>query len=209
MKTIRIGDYVKVIKPEFVMRVGYPISFPMACAHVAQEYEHEIRVMLNKTKLYGPGEEYYEETDFGDLLSFRDIWPPDGRYRKPYEKIVAGLAGMYLESQGFGGKERKIYTAQYEDFKDKVYLVVDKKVVKTGKYFPPWSGQNYEGEWDGEPGGLDDCKTHVLLFLNSWHHTALNNHEPPYDTYLVIERCHVEITTGDGCVGQILPARRR
>lgn len=206
-QTIRIDDKVIITNPEFVTRVGYPISFIQACKIVQEKWDPLIGNMLGITGLYR------DEPDRmigGMKLSVHTPWPPDGRYKKPYEKIIAGLAGMLLEKEGFGGRERKIYTKTYEEFQGKIYQVVDKKVVKTGIYFPPWSEQSYEGEWDGGPGGLDKEETHVLLFLSHWISTKLDSHEPPYDTYLVIDRCNVKLAPKDiDYVEQILPAGRK
>jgi len=206
-QVIRIDNRVQITNPEFVARVGYPLSFIQACEIVKQKWDPLIGNMLGITGLY---KDEPDQIICGMTCSIKTPWPPDGRYRKPYEKIVAGLADMLLEKEGFGGKERKIYTKTYDEFQGKVYQVVDKKIVKTGFYFPPWSQQSYEGGWDGGPGGLDKEETHVLLFLSHWVSPKLENHEPPYDTYLVIDRCNVKLMPKNiDYIPEILPAGRK
>lgn len=192
-----MGDLVSVTNPEFVTRVGYPMSFQMAYDHIKKNHLADIENFIDTKilKLSTVRSDIY----FGDR---------DQKVDRNMHKVISSLAHVYVKANGFGGKERKIYTKTYSDLQGKVYQVVEKKVVKTGIYYPPWSGQNYEGEWDGEPGGLDKEQTHVLLYLNSWYHNRLEEHEYPYDTYLVIERCNVLLMPKDTeHVGQILPLR--
>jgi hypothetical protein len=169
----KTGDTVVIVNPEFIVRVGYPISFDDAYSHVEKNFEPAIRGLLAQTGVYAPIE---DTLHFGYQIHLN--WPPSGRYEKPYKKIVKALALMYLENEGFGGKERAIHTVFKPELQDKIFEVLSKKVVKTGTYYPPWSHQSYEGEWDGGPGGLDNCKTHTVLelqdytmywsFMNKW-----------------------------------------
>src|ERR1035437_6191904 len=48
-KIIRIGDKIKIINPEIITRVGYPMSFNDAIEDVEKIYRNEIIDFLNKT----------------------------------------------------------------------------------------------------------------------------------------------------------------
>ena len=61
----------------------------------------------------------------------------------------------------------KEFSTYYENYVGEVH---SKKVAKTGKRRPMRCGHTdrYDGpEYWEEPGGLDDCKTHVLLNVGS------------------------------------------
>ena len=183
---IKVGDIVQITNPFFVSRIGYPISFDMALEHVEKNFKPAIRAMLQQTGVYAQ-EEGSKLFEFALSLN----WPPRGRYEKPYKKICNALAVMYLENEGYGGEERSIYTKEEPTKQGKQFSVVGKKVVKTGTYYPPWSQQSYEGEWDGGPGGLDNCKTHVILELNDWSVVSLKFSHNIYEDGLWIERNNV------------------
>lgn len=46
----KIGDKVRVINPEFVVKVGYPVSFDDACLHVEKTFGHTTRNLLDQVK---------------------------------------------------------------------------------------------------------------------------------------------------------------
>lgn len=147
------GDKVIVTNPEFVVRVGYPLSYAMAYEHVKETQLVNVRRFLDETMFpVQPG-----ESIFGMCLT-RAKGP-----NKEERMILQGLAWAYLHKEQFGGPERTIHTESRPYYHGRVLTVGEKRVCKTGTYDAPYSHQDYFGEWDCYPGGLTNCKTHVLL----------------------------------------------
>lgn len=155
MTVYRVGDCVEVINPEFVVRVGYPMSFEAALAHVRKEFSDNVDRLIEDTvasKTPSPFKAF-------ELQTASD---------KSLQPIFFALAKIYLRSQGFGGKTRSIHTESRPVELGKIYRVISKRVCKTGTYDAPYACQDYMGEWDTYPGGLTDMKTHVILELSGW-----------------------------------------
>ncbi len=182
-KTIPIGAKVVITNPLRVIRVGYPMSIDDAISYVETTMSTDIK---NLFKSIG----YIKTINLGVELNFAKlatVWPPiDKVGRKTYNEIVKALAYEYLHQTGFGGKERTIHVKEYLDYQGKILTVADKKVVKTGTYYPP--GGDAE---DWYPGGLDNCKTHVLLKLWDWNFYCKSNNL--YDEAFWIESCNVKL----------------
>lgn len=83
-----------------------------------------------------------------------------------YDKVVKALAGLYLNNIGFGGIERTIHAITIPEHSNKLFEVYSKRIVKTGMYYPPEWYQDFEGNWEYNRGGLDNCKTHIVLDLS-------------------------------------------
>lgn len=179
-KIIRKGDFVKVVTSKFVKRVGYPLVW----TDLVEEVEKDPRTQAVWDFLIRPQPCDIEapkfiSADLGKLF-------PDYKVKSniPWD-FVAAIAKQRVREMGFGGKERQlIYKKtmttprntlfgqlwtpsddEVPDCTDRVYEVFGKKLAKTGKYFAPSSGTSgyYEPEDWYEPGGLEDCKTHILL----------------------------------------------
>lgn len=171
--TIRVGDTVKVVNPEFVVRVGYPLSF-----EAAKEW-----VRANCVK------------DFERLVAFdggvtelSDPW--SGREEG---RILSALAKLYQQHMGYGGRERSIYTVRRDEELGKTYVVTDHRTVKTGIYCPPRheiSHSYYGTEYEYYPGKLKDQKTHGLLCLG--YHMQDWYEDKDFTFGLWIERRNVE-----------------
>ena len=115
---IRVGDQVIVTKPEFVTRVGYPMSFANAIAWVGENRMKEINALL----AFGPREKAYFKRE-----------------------IIRATARAYLKYIGYGGKERTIHTRRLGEELGVIHTVSDKQTVKTGKYYPSaGTGEDYE-----------------------------------------------------------------
>lgn len=156
----KIDDVVVVTKPEFVKRVGYPLSFEEACERIELTKQAEIKKFLEETSLY--------ETEDSLGSGVIGCWPPSGKKCwQAYSRLVKAMASFLLEKENFGGKERAIHTFRDDRCLGLIASVINKRVVKTGLYYPPYSWRNHENEWDGHPGGLSNMKTHVLLELNA------------------------------------------
>jgi hypothetical protein len=156
-KVIRPGDTVKIINPVFVDRVGYPKSFEDACKEVAGLYVPAIEDFLDKV---------FPDNPINSKCLSMAIKP--WCEMKVGKKIIKALAYEYLARTGFGGNERKIHTYAIEGDIWQYQEVRETAVVKTGIRFAPSSYyDNWTGEWDCESGGLDQCKTHVLLDIGS------------------------------------------
>ena len=137
-KPIRTGRLVRIVRPLFVVRVGYPLDFNQECERIRKEREKSIL----------------------DFLHSQGIrW---GMYEVPraLDKIVKALTYEEMRQNGFGGNERKIYTEERPELKGKAFHVQGVRFVKTGVrsagYFDSHSGEY-------EPPFLSDEKTHRLL----------------------------------------------
>ena len=164
---IRVGDRIRVDNPQFFIRVGYAKCLDSESEVVHEQFAHDINDLLIKTGL--PMHSGLSE-----------------RYYRTLQRIEREIAYARLKQFGMGGDRREIYTREVPEFAGKEYKVQGIRFVKTGKYYSPSSGYSYDGEYDYEPGGLEDQKTHKLLELDSWFFP------PGMGTDLVtIEACHV------------------
>lgn len=183
-KIIRIGDTVKIINPEIVIRVGYPMSIEDAKKEIKELYHDEIVLFLDKT--------IYKQSDQRDSKYKTIFRITNYDELKIYNKIVSAMAYIHLQSKGFGGKEKKIHSEIRQDLLGITSKVRQIFIRKTGTYFPSSGGYNsYDGEYDYEPGGLANEKTHKILQLSHW----VNNEMVQMwseENYIKIEACNVE-----------------
>lgn len=141
-KTIfKIGDRVKILKPEVVVRVGYPLTTYDCLDEVREKYSEAI----------------------SDLMIKADMpWYNSDGY-KVVNGIERSLAYGLLMKKKFGGNERSLhksklyYSIVSDDGKDnKIGEIVSKRVVRTGFF---------------ENGKLTKQKSHVLIKVkhhNEW-----------------------------------------
>ena len=98
----------------------------------------------------------------------------DGGMMSPkLNKVINEITYLKMKSNRFGGRTRSIHTKSASDIKGRTFYVTGIKFVKTGEYFSPSGGYNYEGEFDYDPGGLTNEKTHKILefsygFQSNW-----------------------------------------
>lgn len=163
----RPGDFVVVVDPRPVLRVGYP-----------KDYKDYIR------------ETEAKRTDVRALLGL-----PDGqRARRLEDRVLKALAFARASVDGFGGKERTVHLREpVEKIRDKLVKIVAVRSVQTGNYYPPFSSRSYEGEYDYEPGGLSERVTRRLARVEAAGFTDLEfpvealrrptGGEPPADDY--------------------------
>lgn len=149
-----VGDVVRIVEPQVFIRVGYPLTKEHALDAATKEYDERIYAFMREVSDV-PAEFTVHETD-----------------PRLYHDLVNTLASYWLRLNGYGGKERKIYTEANEDLRGTGgWRVFGRRTVKTGTYS---SGGAYFGGYDTEP-----------------------NYEPPH---LANEKCHVLLTLerGDG-----------
>jgi hypothetical protein len=179
---IRIGDTVKIINPEIITRIGYPMSFNDACNEAEREHHEKILEFLGKV---------FPDTIISDGILKNSRISYNLHKLKAYDKIVRALGYEILGNKGFGGKEKKIYTEHRPNLLGITIDVLDISIRKTGIYYPASGGYDYWGEYDYEPGGLNKIKTHKILELNYWTDNEIkqNWHEC---RNVQIEVCNVE-----------------
>ncbi len=152
---IRIGDDVRIIIPECVERVGYPLTKKMIVESMTAEQKGMIEGMI--TKIF----------DIPTPQSlFLNNFTPD----RKSEKLYYSIASFVLQRKGWGGRERRLHKKLVDEaqFKNKVFQVIDKKVVKTGDHVSGHCYQDYFGEYDYDPAYLENEKTHVLYGIGGY-----------------------------------------
>lgn len=167
-KIIRRGDMVKIIKPEFFVRCGYPMDFKDAYEYVDRNHNDAIHRLINEIGDYKTG------------LSGKEFWFPTGVYRK----VVRAFAYDYMKARKFGGNERKIYTKPVPAAGGKVFRVLGVRSVRTGIYTPGSPTRGYDAvDDDFQPPFLREEKAHKILELN--YHTMVED-------FVSIEAANVE-----------------
>lgn len=136
--TIYVGDIIQIVTPEIVTRVGYEFSYDDACKEVKETHKEDIYELLRKVKVR--------------------------RWDKVEKEIIKSLAYDLIAKKMHSGNKRMIFTKRDDKLADVKVKVTNKQMARTGTYFPPTGGgTDYWGEYDYEPGGLTDMKTHVLF----------------------------------------------
>lgn len=134
---------MQIVTPEFFVRCGYPISFDCEKSNVTKQYSDDIVKLLEKMGI--------ERSIFND------------DYNIMLNKIISAIAYYLVHKKGFGGKNRAIFTEPRHELKDRIFLVRDIKLVRTGSYQRGgWSG--YESP-EFEPSYLCDQRVHRILDL--------------------------------------------
>lgn len=152
-KIIRVGDYVKIIKPDVFIRCGYPMDFKEQTKAILNNHLNDIRKFLKE--IFNIQDDY--------LLFEEDI----RSYSHCEEKIAKAIAYVQCKNARFGGKERKIYTEYIERFLEVEGVVDEIRFVKTGTYYAPSGGYSYNEDYDYDPGGLINEKTHKILTIQT------------------------------------------
>jgi hypothetical protein len=87
--------------------------------------------------------------------------------------LCAAVAAYRLEQQNYGGNIRSIVEKDGPFEVGQLVLVTGKRLVITGKRFPPRSYRAaYDGEYKYEPGGLDDEQTHCVYSVEAGFHKS-------------------------------------
>ena len=150
---LRVGDYVRIITPERFIRCGYPLSHGDEFVSVKQELEPHITDFL-KEKC---GINRYPETFSSD---------ENHQASRLIDKIISAIAYYRVKQKGFGGRTRQIFTESCPDLVGKEGNISKIFFVKTGEYYSPSGGYgSYSNEYDYDPGGLRNEKTHKILEL--------------------------------------------
>ena len=141
----RKDDYIRIKNPIIVERVGYPLNIQkVKDEHFSIEEKQKIEEFLRFFK-----------------VTSSDIF--EVKPEKTRLSIVHALAMNKIQQLRWGGNARSLHLITDESLRDKEVYVVEKKMVKTGIRFAPSGYYDYDGEYNFEPGGLDNMKTHVLL----------------------------------------------
>lgn len=172
---IRVGDTIKVVTSKFIKRVGYPLVW----TDLIEEVENDPRTqaawdLLKRPQLVEPKPSALSDDAKDPKLIFEAL-----DKKLPFD-FIASIARERVREMGFGGRERQLIYKETSllkcinyvgdnyapDMTDRELLVTSKRLAKTGTYYPPKSGTS-SSYWDPEdyyePGGLENCKTHVLL----------------------------------------------
>lgn len=131
---IRADDMIEVVTPRVVIRVGYPKTVADYLDQAKQEY--------------GPG--------LMKLLS--PLHPrPD---HESLDRIYQRIAYLMACRNGFGGQERTAHFLEMPGLVGKRFRVDHMLTRMIGTRYPPYHGgyDSYSGEYDYEPGGLDNAK---------------------------------------------------
>ncbi len=135
---IRTGDFVRIVEPRVVVRVGYPKCLKDYVPEAEALFLPALRKALDDSKKVS-----------------RHALAKDG---KSYKRIVYELAWMLARANGFGGYTRMLHFEEEPELKGRVCQVFAVRSVHTGERFAPsGSGEDYE------PGGLENRKTHRLV----------------------------------------------
>lgn len=147
---IRAGDFVRVVVPKVVTRVGYPKS--------VQDYLADVR------GAHAPALTAFLQQLLGSKLKRRGLLGLPGEVQ-PYlrKKVEHELAYLLAKLDGFGGRERSLHMRDAPELGGEVMRVVSVRSVMTGTYYAPsGTSPSMFDEGDYEPGGLMNQTRHRL-----------------------------------------------
>lgn len=180
---IREGDLVRVVSPEVLIRVGYPMSQEDALKAVREKYDQAILDVIED--MHGVSARRREETQVAGFSLIDRKKLSDTRC---FKNVMRELSYGYLRAKGFGGRERRIYTRTEPKLKGEVFPVRRVKIHKTGDYFGPSGGYcEWTGDYDYEPGGLENERTHKFVDVCTYGMLKMDGSDGTW-----IEVCNVE-----------------
>lgn len=159
---VREGDIVRVVKPLFVERVGYPKS--------VRDYLEGLRAQ------HGPLLDSFFKTVLGHPQMYQSGNLGEGlvpsRTRK---KVEQELAYSLAKKAGFGGRTRSIHWKPPMPELEGAFVRVESvRTAYTGVYYPSSGGRMGWDGWDEyEPAGLGDPKAHRIAAVRLYRPHAL------------------------------------
>ena len=162
-KYARIGEFVKIVTPKEFVRCGYPLTIKLVMEQQAEEIEKDCaRMFAALEKKLAPVEEP-EAQDEPGFFSLRLSEVTSAMSATVHGMLCSAIAAYRLEQQNYGGSIRAIVEQDGPFEAGELWKVTGKSFVKTGKRYPASISQSsYSGEWDCEPGGLEDEQTHCV-----------------------------------------------
>lgn len=158
----RRGDVVTIVDPQVVVRIGYPLFLGDVIEQIEQKHATAINEFIDKVGFGNNGSILALSTTSSGIDT------PDYRL---FLEITQALAGAHLRKVRFGGPERSIHTETNEAYRNtKGWVVVSKRMVKTGIYNSGGISYTYEGDEDFVPAHLSSERTRILLSIHSDSH---------------------------------------
>lgn len=138
---------IRIVKPSFFLRCGYPLSFKQETRRIVRENSQEITKFMASMGV---------KIDLGfELNQSRS---------KTVDEIASALAYKLCKQNKFGGNGRKIHTIDIPDAAGMITTISSVQFVRTGLYIPACPSNN---QWDVsneyEPPYLQGCKSHRIL----------------------------------------------
>lgn len=162
----RIGDHVSIVRPIVVRRVGYPFDVHAEAARILREHTNDIFALLHKIDpAHVPAARLLETLGRPVALECLNSTPSEEPTHDPLWGVALKLAYQIGAHQQLGGRNRQLWTEERPDLAGRIMTVKAKHMAYTGTYYPPSSGYTYDGDYDYEPGGLTQRKSHLLLDL--------------------------------------------
>jgi hypothetical protein len=162
-KYAAIGEFVKIVTPKEFVRCGYPLTIKLVMEQQAEEIEKDCARMFAALEKKPEPVEEPEAQDEPGFFSLRLSEVSATMSPTVHGMLCSAIAAYRLEQQNYGGSIRAIVEQDGPFEAGELWVVTNKSLVKTGKRFPSWGGQDLRtGEWDYEPGGLENEQTHCV-----------------------------------------------
>lgn len=142
-----VGAEVRIARPVFFLRCGYPLS-------VKDETQ---RVIEEKT------------TAIADFMRSVGVSDSIGDMEKSIRRIAGEIAFHLCKQSKFGGSERTIHTKELPEESGKICSIHSIRFVKTGIREPGHQYGGYDG-WEYEPPYLSNAKTHRIIETSLWNY---------------------------------------
>lgn len=162
--TIRVGDYVRIVTPTFVRRVGYRLVWTEVIDDLATD--PTVLDAMRTLRLL---------PDSFVISVYASEWTKQPVIRE----FLTGLARAKVRQQKFGGPERMLHTYEIPEAAGRIVHVNGKRIAKTGTYDRGYQSSGWFGEPEYEPPCLTDIKTHVLLSTDFGEIESIHVEIPP------------------------------
>jgi len=156
---LRVGDKARVIIPNRFIRCGYELTPMIVAEKLATENSEDIVEFLNKLGI--AGENYRKTGPFG-FKATTDKINIDARGMRMFMKA---LGYIKVRADGFGGKDRKIFSVPDPILEDVGIEVLSTRQVMTGEYYAPTGSYDWY-----EPGGLKKQQSNRILNIRICKH---------------------------------------
>lgn len=190
---MRVGDIVRITEPERFVRCGYELTPRIMVDRLMEDSQDIIidfleKILKHPNRVISNHKSFYANSSIN-----RDVGG--------VSQLLSAIAFIKVRDEGFGGKDRKIFTQRQNILENLVVKVIDTKACMTGEYYQPSSGVDMSGEYYYESGGLKNRVSHRLLRVCPAYSPYLYiedsvDHEQFEGTW--IEDIHCERYTGDG-----------